>query len=288
MGAVCSCCRNSTDEQPRGRRNQRSNADVQAEMQEACQEEPAVVAPTPANNNTASSNGFMRSMGDVSMATSDISGKGKPLQKTRVEWEASTPMTRTDLEKQRREFWETVAEFGGKSEAWAALKGALEAWERDLELARTILDCAGLILPKGELSEIYDEFGYRYTLPDYCISEPKNLQHDNPSDLSRKLSRKSFRSSPNLRSTSFSDEATMLGLRKLTIRLSSGEDLSIELRPTIKTIDDLSKATILAGNIKLDSKQKMVFLFKGKVLAKGTKLDDIEKLDKLPIQAWIS
>lgn len=256
-------------------------------MQEACQDEPVV--PEQNNNiNAAASNGYMRSMGNITMATSNISGKGKPLQKTRVDWESSTPMARTELDKQRREFWETVAEFGGKHEAWEALKGALEAWDKDLELARTIIDCAGLILPTGELAEVYDEFGYRYMLPDYCISEPKNMLPDNPNDLNRKLSRKSSRSSPNLRSMSFSEEAAMLGLRKLTIRMSSGEDLSIELKPTIKTIEDLTKATVLAGNIKLDSKQKMVFLFKGQVLEKSMKLDDIDKLDKLPIQAWIS
>jgi hypothetical protein len=254
-------------------------------MEEACQD--YTVVPSP-NTNTASSNDYMRSMGNITMATSDISGKGKPLQRSRVVWEATIPMSTMELEKQRREFWETVAEFGGKAEAWEALKGALEAWDKDLELARTIIDCAGLILPTGELAEVYDEFGYRYLLPDYCISEPQNLLPDNPSDLARKLSRKSCRSSPNLRSMSFSEEVAQLGLRRLTIRMSSGEDLSVELKPTMKTIDDLSKATVMAGNIKLNSKQKMVFLFRGKVLEKGTKLDNIDKLDKLPIQAWIS
>lgn len=192
-------------------------------------------------------------------------------------------MTRQELEKQRREFWETAAEFGGKQEAWTALKGAMDVWDRDMELARVILDCAGLLLPGGELDEVYDELGFRYCIPNYCFNEPTNIIQD-----SERLSRRP--STRVLRTRSLSEEACRGAERRLTVRLSTGLDIHLFLKPSIKTIEDLSRAAVKEGDLALEGSQRLLFFYSGKgPLPHDTKLDDLERLDgKTPIQAWIS
>lgn len=267
MGGFLSCCRKGTqeeEEQPRGRRNQRSNAELE-EMQEreACwnQEQP------------------------VSMATSNIQRKGKLLQKTDVIWVATMPTSRADLERQRREFWQTVAEFGGKAEIWTALKGVIDVWERDLELARTIIDCGGIFLPTGELTEVYDELGFRYVIPEFCLAEPTNLV-SGPQGTGKGLL--SVKSSPQLRSRS--EDPADSTQKFLTVRLNTGADIQVEMKPTLKTIEDLSKTVLKTGKCQLKHGQRILFFYSGKgPLPAGQKLDDLERTDgKTPIQAWIS
>ena len=44
--------------------------------------------------------------------------------------------------------------------------------EMELETTQCILESAGVILPTGLLTEIYDETGFRYQLPAICICDP--------------------------------------------------------------------------------------------------------------------
>lgn len=60
---------------------------------------------------------------------------------------------------------------------WEALKAAIEIGDDDLETARAIIQCAGISLPRGLLTECYDDRGFRYNIPLYCLSDPVNL-HD--------------------------------------------------------------------------------------------------------------
>ena len=46
----------------------------------------------------------------------------------------------------------------------------------DAELANAICASVGLIVPRGNISECYDETGWKYEVPIYCISNPANLQ----------------------------------------------------------------------------------------------------------------
>jgi hypothetical protein len=40
----------------------------------------------------------------------------------------------------------------------------------DRELARVIVESAGVRLPRGQLTECYDERGHLYNIPEHCIT----------------------------------------------------------------------------------------------------------------------
>ena len=64
-----------------------------------------------------------------------------------------------------------------------ALKAAVDATVKDdIALAQAILDGAGVSLPGGSLRECYDEWGTRYSIPVYCLSNPLNLVLDSDRD----------------------------------------------------------------------------------------------------------
>jgi len=119
--------------------------------------------------------------------------KTRPLKNDRLlRWKSEVPLTMSQLEGKREEFWDTAPAFEGKSEIWAALRAAVDAVGReDMALAQAILDGAGVSLPKGSLTECYDELGTRYSVPIYCLSTPLNLllgdRSDSPADFSEPL-----------------------------------------------------------------------------------------------------
>ncbi|KAF8029467.1 hypothetical protein BT93_E2006 [Corymbia citriodora subsp. variegata] len=91
-------------------------------------------------------------------------------------WKHPEPITRTQLMKMREEFWDTAPHYGGRQEIWDALHAAAEA---DLTLAQAIVDSAGVIVQRADLTICYDERGAKYELPKYVLSEPTNLIDDN-------------------------------------------------------------------------------------------------------------
>ncbi len=217
----------------------------------------------------------------MTMATSTYTGKGKPLRFVKIKWKASPSISRSEFERQRREFWETAPAFGGKEEIWNALKGAIDVWERDLELAKAIIECAGIVLPSGELTEVYDELGFKYNIPNYCLAEPGNLVEDECKSRNR-LERNSSQ-----RSLSFSEDGCGRP-KELRVRLNTGTDLMVPMKPSTATIFDLNSATLKKAN--LLNGEKLLFFYSGQGPLQGsTKLDDLPKLDsgKVPIQAWI-
>lgn len=56
---------------------------------------------------------------------------------------------------------------------WDAIKAACEA--DDMATTRLILETAGVIVAKPDLTVMYDERGVRYVLPKYVLSDPNNL-----------------------------------------------------------------------------------------------------------------
>lgn len=56
---------------------------------------------------------------------------------------------------------------------WDAIKAACEA--DDMATTRLILETAGVIVAKPDLTVMYDERGVRYALPKYVLSNPTNL-----------------------------------------------------------------------------------------------------------------
>lgn len=83
--------------------------------------------------------------------------------------------TRTQLDQERREFFET--RVTGRSEVWAALAAAISLMRSgDLTTAQSIIDAAGVTVPTGDLCEgCYDQQGALYRLPQCIVSDPENM-----------------------------------------------------------------------------------------------------------------
>eukprot|EP00191_Tetraselmis_sp_GSL018_P000473 CAMPEP_0177615104 /NCGR_PEP_ID=MMETSP0419_2-20121207/23196_1 /TAXON_ID=582737 /ORGANISM="Tetraselmis sp., Strain GSL018" /LENGTH=84 /DNA_ID=CAMNT_0019112577 /DNA_START=275 /DNA_END=529 /DNA_ORIENTATION=+ len=81
-------------------------------------------------------------------------------------------MTASELKAKRDEFWDTQPAYGGNRVVWDTLKGAIVA---DQETMKAMIDAAGLIVAKPDMSEIYDAQGVLYELPKYVLSDPTNL-----------------------------------------------------------------------------------------------------------------
>lgn len=82
------------------------------------------------------------------------------------------PLTAALLAKKKEEFWATASTYGGAPVIWQALRAATEA---DLPTARLILEAACVTTPGADLSSAYDERGYLYEIPLFCLSAPSNL-----------------------------------------------------------------------------------------------------------------
>ena len=90
-------------------------------------------------------------------------------------WTAKKQWTRLQLDRERREFFET--RVTGHAEIWATLKvvvGLLA--DGDITTSQSILDAAAITVPTGDLKNgAYDEAGNLYQMPEYVISDPQNL-----------------------------------------------------------------------------------------------------------------
>lgn len=86
--------------------------------------------------------------------------------------------TRDDLDRERREFFET--RVTGRQEVWAALSTAITLMRAgDLSTAQSIVDAAGVTVPTGDFCEgCYDEQGALYRLPQCIVSDPENMVQD--------------------------------------------------------------------------------------------------------------
>ncbi|MFQ6641031.1 hypothetical protein Gotur_016011 [Gossypium turneri] len=103
-------------------------------------------------------------------------GNAKKIRKPKP-WKHPQPITKSELEQMRDEFWDTAPHYGGQKEIWDALRAA--AAEPDLSQAQVIVDCAGVIVQNTDLTICYDERGAKYELPKYVLSEPTNMIRDN-------------------------------------------------------------------------------------------------------------
>ncbi|KAI3383152.1 hypothetical protein SNEBB_005894 [Seison nebaliae] len=103
--------------------------------------------------------------------------KNKKLKKRPLRWIASTENLQCYWEKKQTEFWETAPVFDGREEIWLALQSAVGCIKNnDYTLAQAIIDGAGITTPNGNLQECYDEFGAKYSIPQYVYSLPDNLK----------------------------------------------------------------------------------------------------------------
>ncbi|KAK9828429.1 hypothetical protein WJX81_007321 [Elliptochloris bilobata] len=77
-------------------------------------------------------------------------------------------------DRKREEYWDTQPHYGGDRVIWDALKAACD--EPNPNMAATILDSAGVIVSKADLSECYDAKGFKYELPKFVVAPPQNLR----------------------------------------------------------------------------------------------------------------
>lgn len=122
----------------------------------------------------------------------------------------------------------------------------------DLCFAQTLLESCGVILPYGQLTEIYDSTGFRYHLPSFCVCDPVNCneEFDKSSDI-------------------VTENSMNQTLDKIKIRLSDGKDILMEARK----VSDIKKYIRL--HEKIEIKRRIVVLWRGKVLEDSTKLDSL-------------
>uniref|UniRef100_A0A5K4FAX3 UBD domain-containing protein n=1 Tax=Schistosoma mansoni TaxID=6183 RepID=A0A5K4FAX3_SCHMA len=88
------------------------------------------------------------------------SRKNRPLKRVSPRWRSTFPISLSQLQRKRDEFWDTAP--------------AAE----DYDMAQAILDGACITLPSGTLYDCYDELGAHYQLPLYVLSQPSNLVPD--------------------------------------------------------------------------------------------------------------
>ncbi|KAF9297953.1 Ubiquitin domain-containing protein 2 [Mortierella antarctica] len=116
-------------------------------------------------------------------------------------WTSPTPLTRSRLEKEREEFWDTSPNYGGKAEVWQVLKAACE--EPDHSLVQAILDAGRITVPSNRAAELtagegsgsgrdrydpmaqftcFDHLGNMYVIPVKYLSVPSNLVENGEED----------------------------------------------------------------------------------------------------------
>jgi hypothetical protein len=90
-------------------------------------------------------------------------------------WNSKRVWTRSELNRERQEFFDT--RVTGREEIWATLKVVVGMIaESDIQTAQGILDAAAITVPTGDLiNGAYDEVGNFYQMPEHIISDPVNL-----------------------------------------------------------------------------------------------------------------
>ncbi|CAH8523094.1 unnamed protein product [Schistosoma turkestanicum] len=107
------------------------------------------------------------------------SRKNRPLKRISPRWRSTFPISLSQLQKKRDEFWDTAPAAEGRIEIWNALKVVADFFQKqEYDMAQAILDGACITLPSGTLCDCYDELGARYQLPLYVLSQPSNLIPD--------------------------------------------------------------------------------------------------------------
>jgi len=205
--------------------------------------------------------------------------RNKPLRSERVRWKSDIPLTDGQLMSKRDEFWDTAPAFEGKTEIWVALRAAVEAitTSEDLALAQAILDGAGISLPGGSLVEAYDEWGTRYSIPVYCLSNPLNLltnsDRDSPAEFSEPCC-------PASATTNTGEEL------KVKVRISlTGEDVRLVLN-TAETVGLAKKKLSEQENIAEPAQQR--WYFGGKLLGDKLKMGEVGAPQGFVIQCIVN
>lgn len=208
------------------------------------------------------------------------------LEKIAIPWRSPVPLTRNELEKSRKQFWETAPAYGGHSEIWQVLQEAITVGHSDMDTARALLQGAGVTAPSGKLTEAYDEQGFKYIIPVYCLCDPENstfsLSSSYPSanEIEYKVDDWNlvrFESMPQ---------------RNLCIRTSSGDDTILQVpdHPDIQ-LGHVRRLFLTAYNLKQPLNGKVEFFWSGHgPLRNQLKISDLPGFldkDSGPLQVWL-
>lgn len=103
-----------------------------------------------------------------------------PLQPPKPWTSKDRTWTRTQLQRERYEFFET--RVTGRKEIWSGLRQVIECLrEGDLADAQGILDALAVTLPTGQIEVgAYDEAGNLYKMPEAVVSDPTDVIEDIP------------------------------------------------------------------------------------------------------------
>lgn len=142
-------------------------------------------------------------------------------------------MTVAELDKKRSEYWETAPSYGGRKEMWDAIRAA--ATQSDVAMQEAIVASAGLFLPNGDLTLVYDERGFRYEIPLFCLSPPSNITSEEKRPES--------------------PAGGDLGNFTLLLRISYGEDIKF-IGPSTSTVADVKRFLARKGT---DESRQRIF-----------------------------
>ncbi|XP_067942927.1 ubiquitin domain-containing protein 1-like isoform X2 [Watersipora subatra] len=180
--------------------------------------------------------------------------KNQPLKPELPRWKNDTPLTLGQLSSKRDEFWDTAPAFDGRKEIWDALKAAAYASEtKDFELAQAILNGANITIPRGYLTDCYDELGNRYQLPVYVLSRPTNLQHEDTED-------------ENVVDNADNDPGEQVVVK---LRLSTGKDLKLTVGSK-HSVKQIKRTLAKAENVSEDQR----WYYGGKLLQDKLRIED--------------
>lgn len=133
-----------------------------------------------------------------------------------------------------------------------------------MELARSILDSCGIILPLGQLTEIYDSKGLRYNLPPYCVCDPVlSIKMDDNTRMPNDVEGES-----NL----------------VKIRMSDGKDFTINIGEQ-KNVSDIK--SYIRNQENIDLKRRMVVLWCGKILDDSLMLQSLNLPNGAVLQVMV-
>ena len=83
-----------------------------------------------------------------------------------------------ELQRKRKEFWDTQPSYGGSREIWNVLKAASVQASDDIQTARLFVESAGIIVATPHLTVVFDERGAKYDIPQWVLATPANVAPD--------------------------------------------------------------------------------------------------------------
>lgn len=198
-----------------------------------------------------------------------------------------SPVNTAQLKQMRDEFWST--RVGGSPLMWQALRSSSEAMlAGDAALANAILEASGVSTPYGNLDLCYDERGYLYKVPPYCVGNPEDVIEGGSSETFSTISQKSFFPFGGAKVPVVKPEGRPLKLRikvypgdkAMTVNATTSDNIA-ELKALVEV-----RATEIENMPVVDaSRQRLIFL--GKELKDAQLLGDIGLDDSRVLQIFL-